>query len=503
MFDNPELYLYGVGATVLIGLVTALLLPRLSSKLRIVALEFVIGVLFIMGVQVPTINAVGADMARSNTVGGYEEFWGGSIVAKSETTECHYDGWECANTHDCDPYLDTETYYDTEYYTDANGKLQSRQVLKTRIVTKHHTCPWATRETDYWLEDSFGQRFDLGSHWLDANPKPFRASFGVPGGLERGAPARWTEADEAFKAGNPLPAHKVNKYPNPLLANQKTVLKNNSGSIDKYLKAGLLPDHTHNINKDPIYDGFMADEMAFIGDFPDQGMWQLALGRLNAEVGAVKQGDVHMVALRASRLDESDAQEYINALVAYSQSPKVYGKRSLAKNTIMVVVAVDDSLSTVVWSRAKTGPPIGNGGMIDSLGHLGGTRFTPEALLGQPHVVMQGHKFKYEPGSGATEKIVLSEFHRICMLTCEPGQDGGFGYLTAEIALTPGQKWGIFGMNLLIAAIIWAFFAWLPWSGRIDGLARWARDLSGRASRRLLRRRMKYAHYNLDTKGWR
>lgn len=472
------------------GAVAAILLSRFSrTGKRITLWEFVICAVLLLVVAVPGIGSAGAAIARENAVGGYQEFWNGSIKNVLSTEEvCERDG-VCRRTYDCDPYEVIETYMDTEYYTttetytDSQGRIQtrtvqqSRQVQKTRTVTKYHSCPYATREYDYWLEDTFDRRIDIATAVFAADAREWRPGSGLPDVL-RGVPGKWAAAKRNLDAGDPDGVTIMKPYVNYLLASQTSNLKAWSDSIDRYKQKGLMPQHTAHLTDDPLIDGYHADKVIFAGmrrpPAEEYRQWQDAVGRVNAELGEDLQGDLHVVAVPASKVDDPD--DYANAVLANSQSREL-GKLGLAKNTILLVVGVDNKKKTVAWARGMTGVDEGNGEMISALStQLPHTNFTPRTLIGWPKAKVGAKNITFTDGDGAVERIITRDypFERPCMEHCDdPGDHGsGYVYLAPSAYISDGAQFAIGAVLFLAGMLIFAIagmchFANLwPWCKR-------------------------------------
>lgn len=436
--------LFAILATLAGGGIATYLLARSGSEYRITAPEFIGCSVLLVAILLPSIGWIGGKIAQSSSVGGYIEFWNGSITAaKSSERTCERDG-DCVREYDCDPYTELETYIDTETYIDANGKTQTRSVTKTRLVTKYHSCPYATKEYSYWLEDSLGDRHDIAMNVFAADPTPFRRDKGLPSNVSRGVPERWTTTRDNLAAGDADPVTKTMEYTNYLLASQDSLLKAYSDKVDEYREAGLLPLHTVDLLDSPVYDGYRADKVVFVGDSgtkTDRDEWQQALSRLNSYLGSELQGDLHVLVAPASAIDNPD--DYTNALLAYWQSREL-GKHGLAKNAIMLVVGVSDDASEVEWSRAKTGIPVGNGEMLAALStQLDDMPFEARSLIGWPKARPDGDDLSFTPSEGRVEQIVTRDypFKRPCMDCKDKGDEGdGFVYLKSSAYISTGAQ---------------------------------------------------------------
>lgn len=433
--------------------------------------EFIFGGALCVLVVLLTLG-IGSRLAVENKIGGYQEFWNGSIVAaQSERIPCDRDG-RCVNEYRCDPYTVMETRYRQVYAgTDSKGNAQYRSEPYQVPVTHYHSCPYATEEFSYWLNDSFGETHEIASGVFSASPVEWRAGSGIPGEVFRGVPPQWQYARDQIEAGTPPPATKVNSYVNYILASTDSLLKQYSADIKTYRKDGLLPPHTAEVpNGDPLQGGWTARKFQAVGGLKaDQNTWNDTLGRLNAALGSDRQGDMHVVALPASRIQNPDA--YINALLAYWQGPD-FGKWSLAKNGIVVVVGVNQDGTSVEWVRAKTGMPVGNGEMISALNSIKGVPFEPATLIGAPKATWKRDELSFRLTDGEIERIVLDEhpFKRACMSCEDPGEAGGYVYLKAEVTVSTAAKIGMFFIAFLLSSGVWAVLYFYPLGTRIKQL---------------------------------
>lgn len=481
------------------GAVAAFLLRRFDrNNLRITGLEYGICAALLITGFAPGVSWAGTQIAQSSAVGGYQEFWNGSITgALSRDIACSRDG-SCVHTYQCDPYQVLEHYtvqvpYQTTETTTVNGKTTTRPVTKyrsedrTRWVTKYHSCPYATHEYSYWLTDSFGSTHDIASHIFADNATEWRGGHGLPN-VPRGIPAEWQAAKASLDAGDAPPATKMNSYVNYLLASQDSILSAYSKSIDKYREDGLLPYHTAHLTSDPIYGGYKADKMVFAGVDSKQvasyDEWQQALGRLNSYLGSELQGDLHILAVPASRI--SDPDDYTSALLAYWQSRQL-DKLGLAKNTIMLVIGISDDGRSVAWSRAKTGIPEGNGEMLSALStNLKNTPFIPKTLVGWPEARSNGDNLAFTPSTGVIEQIVMRDypFKRPCMDCKDKGDSGsGYVYLKSNAYISTGSQLGIAAVVFFLGMLAFFLAAWFDFTRIGPSIRSGVRNLRNRRKR--------------------
>lgn len=461
-------WLFVTGTTVALGVVAQRLAPTFgyqrgpysryeSYGYSISRTEFVLCLLVIGIVVAPLTSYIGDKMSIAQQIEGFHEFWNGSVTdAGVSVTQCTEDG-PCAHEFDCHPYEDG--YYET--YTDANGDTQSRYVSRT----SYRDCPYVTVEYTYWITTNIhDEPLIVDGSVLDVNPVVWDPSEGrgIPG-VQRGPSEEWSRTRAALDAGNAPPVTKTNDYSNFVIASQDDTFKEFSTSIDRYRKAKILPSHTVGVpeNDDPTFGGLKATKFQFVG-LPVQPGWNDALSDLNARLGPVMQGDMHVVAAKASLVDNAD--EYTSALVAYWQS---LGKWGIAKNSINLVLGVSDDGNEIKWARAETGMPLGNEEMETSLKlRLDGTPFTVENVFGDTIATPAANgKLKYTWSENAiVPKTIFKDFpfKRACMQTCDGDGDGdGFVYLGDQVEsnLSFPAYLLMWFICTLIAAGLWAVCA--------------------------------------------
>ncbi|MCA9348259.1 hypothetical protein KC867_02525 [Candidatus Saccharibacteria bacterium] len=340
--------------------------------------ELVVG-LAIVSLLSPLIAWQGKRMAIDNAVEGFHEFWNGSMVAaQSNIIPCERDG-KCKHTYECDPYEVLETYYTTEYYTDSNGESQSREVSHTRWVTEYHDCPYATLEFSYWLVDSFDREHKIWSNTFADVPVEWRSGSGIPSHVSTGEPPVWKQYKQLIQSGKAPGVTMENEYTNYVLASTDSILKPFSSDVERYKKMDLLPPHTENWDS-PMITPWTANKVVFVGKTPtNANRWQTALTNFNAALGTELQGDMHVVVVPSSLID--NPQSYLNAIKAYWQG-KEFGKRALSKNGIIVIIATKQNGSKVDWIKSSTGMPTGNGMMTTALDMIHGVAADPTTLFG-------------------------------------------------------------------------------------------------------------------------
>jgi hypothetical protein len=468
LLSIPSLVALLVALAIGVAAAVGLLLARSEYRISLGEFGVILGVIFV--VSQPAVGAIGMKVARDSAVGGYVEFVNGrmDLVPDPDVTHCERDG-VCNHVYRCDSYKVWEIVrYDTEYYTDSQGKRQSRSVPVYDWVTHWHSCPYATQELTYKAQGNFDYMkkwYTLAHDIFGPNARRYRADVALPRNVSQEVPSQWAFARQQLEAGFPISVTTTNTYKNYLLAVQDNVLKEHSGDIEKYRQAGLLVPHTQNLKK-AIFDGWKAKKFTFVGckgvqNLSNDADWQDALGRLNARFGMELQGDLHVLAVEASCVDNPDT--YTQALIAYWQS-REFGKYGLSKNGVALVVGVDDAHSKVVWARGKTGVPIGNDEMLSAFSLLlPDKEFGPRTLLGWPGL-RQDDKggMNYRASGGAVEDIILNQyrFERPCM-DCKDKKDKGtpLTYLKSSAFISTKAKFWIGSFRDLFALVFFAIAA--------------------------------------------
>ena len=173
---------------------------------------------------------------------------------------------------------------------------------------------------------------------------------------------------------------KLAPYQNLLLASDKTLLDQYSDDIQSYTAKGLIPAPTQNLS-DPIFNQYDADKFSAVDLKANAASWNKYLQRLNGYFGMQLQGDVHMLAINASKVANPD--DYAQSVFAYWKSTVAFGKYAFPKNGVGIVVGIQDG--KVAWARATGGLPVGNEALwTDIENNLVGVQFTPDDLIGIP-----------------------------------------------------------------------------------------------------------------------
>lgn len=180
------------------------------------------------------------------------------------------------------------------------------------------------------------------------------------------------------------------------------------------------------------------------------------LGRLNGIFGEERQGDLHLVFVPGNT-----STDYLNAVHAYWLDKSYHGKNTIAKNTITVVVAVDNG-NKVAWAGGFTGVPHGNESLLQSLTNLRDKPIDAD-FIGSPMVDLTNNETRYT--NGLIERLMLSEtagFNRVSMSEDEQGE-GGFKYLSGEVDVEiSGMTYFVtaLGTVLVLAGINFAAYAY-------------------------------------------
>jgi hypothetical protein len=462
---------------------------------------------FVLGVITPIVMLlviqIGSSMAK-NEVLTYEEMRAGVEVSASEHVTHCIDGHRgssdsagrsnCENAFTTSSYTDTYTYdrsYDcSTYTTDSKGNSVREPKTCHEDVQAHIYHPYATVEHSYSLKDSFGRKYDFPGVYLDENPVP-ASSRAIPMNIKRGPPADWADAKAHLDTKNPRSVKKMFPYDNIILAVKDPGTVTFSVDVPGYLKAGLLPDHTANILKNPVYGKSrpVTKQVMFVGlKVANEDVWQDTSMQYNAALGLTKQGDLHVVVVNSQSVPAAQSVSYLNALKAYWLGSH-FGKRALAKNGVILVLGSDGA--QIQWAQASTGMPFGNELMLATLrDELAGQPLDPHVLFGSPHTVVtpatkKGEKDKVtltlSQPRGILERIMFEEvpFKRSCMEHCEKGEVG-FGNLIRKIQPSfEAKAWMVF-FTWLATLFIWIGVAF---TSAIDNLTR---SIGNRARRILV-----------------
>jgi hypothetical protein len=413
---------------------------------------------------------VARSATQVQTVGGFEQTINGNLESATVTENACTENGPCIHEdHYCDPKEHME------YTKDSKGNITG-----VRTWTTYSDCPFMTKEYTFIVTDTFGNEYIIASHWFAAKPELWRGGVGVDrsgaDSVSRGIPPEWQKLKDQIDAGDAPPVTVPNTYDNIVLGSKYT---EHSDDIPVLQQNNLLPAYTRDLEGNPFYDRYKADKAVFVGmNPPNNAVWQDQLMRFNADLGMTKQGDLHIVAVRAAALTALGLapEDYIRALKAHWSND--FGKKSLPKNAIIVALGVDNSGTTVQWARAQTGMPVGNNEMLDAIAYrANGIPFQPDALLGQTkaRIVAQPPNGKlmptYTAGGGLLSRIIMTDqpFKRSCMRCTDESEKGQQGFVDLEDLIDASTG------NIIWAIIILTLIAMLLLAGCIGSYGYFSR----------------------------
>lgn len=471
-----------------IGLIAKYVLQAANRKgifyesKQITWFEYGIAMAVLTAIVVPSVLLVGKSLSQDQKLRYYEMYNGVEVAAIVEPTECYaghagesYGAGQsnCSYTYVSGSYSWEEEYPSTTCTSDSKG---STSCTTTMVCCHYYSAniysPYATTEYTYSVTNSFGQIYTYQGAYLEKNPKPY-GNQPIPGNIPRGAPTDWIEAKQHIDNRDPRSVTDVFEYDNYILASQDEKLAPFSQDVEKYRRQNLLPDHTVNILENPIYGDSrkQARKLSFVHvKVPDEQAWQESLMRFNAALGSKLQGDLHVVIIDSSLVDNPNS--YLKALRAYWLGGH-FGKHALSKNGIILVIGT--SGGKIDWAKADTGMPYGNNMMLRTMeGNLEATgNLTPDAIFGTPRTTLtpaanEGEKAKVtvvlSTPRSALEDAMFGEatkFKRPCMV-CEDEEDTGqVGYqdLIAQIEPSTSQRVWMVVIVCVFGLIAWGIVA--------------------------------------------
>lgn len=436
------------------GLITKYILDRIQSPYEITWKEYGIVMAIISLLAAPGSAKLGWELAKSNKI-AYHEYWNGwEMKAVARPIKCERDG-SCQHDYDCDPY---EVQVSYSCNCDNKGNCDTCW----RSETHYHSCPYVDVETDYVVETTLGDYLIAGNRFpMDPQNHRWRRSERIPESvIERagvGPHPFWLAAKNRLEKGNPGPVTKRMDYENYIYASERTILKQYSGEIKKYLDASLLPPVQSS-----IHHFFNADKVYFVGFRPkNTGEWQRKLSYFNAALGMELQGDLHLVIVQNDFISKNP-DEYAIALKAYWQNIQRFGKDAFSKNAVAVLIGTENG-EAVSWARAFTGMPMGNEELITTVtSRLKGSRLDLEEIVGNVRGKFSSKGIVGEHGNGVLEDIVFglsdpsTRFGRISMSAKHKNdKGGGFLYLMTEIRPTVKQQALIIFLAFAFCSVGW------------------------------------------------
>lgn len=446
-------------AAALAGVAVKYILEYKKSKSRITWREFGIGTAISLLVAT-LITWAGWSIAKSGKV-NFNEYWNGwEVAAVKEYTKCVRDG-SCWWTYDCDPYI-VMVPYECNCTTSNDGV--NRCDTCYRPETRYHSCPYVDTEYHFYVDTTLG-RYKIATNVFPENPQAhrWRKSEIIPPSVMRradiGEPPFWVAVRGRCESNQPGPVTMRRSYVNYILASERTLMKEHSGDMAEYQRDNLLPSLTRNVR-----DHYHADKVYFVGWAPNDSLaWQKAMEYLNASFGQ-KEGDLHLVIVKNEKI-ASNPERYSLALKAHWQNKQLFGIDALSKNAVVILIGTADE-TTVSWSRAFTGMPLGNEKIIVVMRDgLKGSALKPDVLIGPLISRRNGVSVQYPPDGnyGSIQRILwgvddsATKFKRVSM-SGDDGQ-GGFLYLKNEIQPSAGQVWAIFVVSFLLSCGVWVWAA--------------------------------------------
>lgn len=389
---------------------------KTNGPIEVSKREFIIGSVISIAVLLITGPLVEHMILDNKTT--YYEYYNGYETSAIETPiVCDRDG-NCEHSYSCDPY---EVYHYTKnggYYT-----------------TEYHQCPYVKVEYQYTVNTTL-KDYRIGDQFVK-DRTAWRSGEGVPADLPNGPPQQWLIAKASIDNHRNDGVTEVKPYKNLLLASDRTILDQYSADIANYQKSKLLPPHTVNYS-DSIYNQYMADKFTAIDLKTDTKAWNESLLRLNGYFGMQLQGDVHMVAIDASKVNNPD--NYSQALFAYWKSPQSFGKYAFPKNGIGIAIGVTNN--KVVWARATGGLPVGNEALLlDIQNNLVGVNFTPSTLIGLP---------LQKTGALYSQLWGVHKFNR--------PHEADYAYLASDTYVNGWNRFWIIFVTTILSAGMWIAF---------------------------------------------
>ena len=302
--------------------------------------EYAIGLFLALALIIPGVVKGGAKLAYNNNITFHQNIQGWETDAIWTKTTCEEDG-SCSHCYDCHPYI-VQVPYECGH-TEGTGK-DAHYVSQTcyRPETRYHSCPYVTEEWNFYGVNTLQGQWTIDTGRLPStpehpNPDHWRWSDDeyserVP--TERyandiGIPAFWQQLHDRIAGGDPGPVTIRNDYTNYILASRLTTFQRyaDSGQLDAWKKAGLLPSLTHDIQFPYYLNRVYGAGVAL----QNPNLWQWEAQQFDAAAGDAKlgglQADVDVVVVNANQIKNPD--EYANALVAYWQSPTFDKKRAV------------------------------------------------------------------------------------------------------------------------------------------------------------------------------
>lgn len=481
-----ETVIVAIVAVALVGLAVKWIVVRVDNQAEVSWPEYAAVMVAVVAIVAPSVIFVGEKLSVANIV-RYEQFVNGVETQAVDQVRTCTDGHRGFNGPPTNTNCSHSYASDSYIWTSQTCTTDSKGQISCTTYTHHETVysPYLKREHIYSVEASMGgggspKPYSYGVY-ADSQPELFDNSTPpLPDSVPRGAPADWLEAKRRIEMGDPRPVTMLADYDNYILASKDATLIDYSDRIPEYLKAGLLPDPSHNLLTEPVHGPtkMLADKVAFVDvNVSNTAAWQDSVMRFNAALGMKLQGDLHVVVVNDQSVSLDQATSYVGALKAHWQS-EVYGKRALAKNGVILVLGTDGQ--TITWAEATTGMPFGNQNMSQWVRDwLPGTELEPETIFGRPVTVIapgiatkqftdEDFKVTHSQPLGVFEEIIFEQapFKRASM-SCDGEDCVGFKSWLSKIEPSLAQKTMMVVTISLIAMILWLTVAFTTFVDRL------------------------------------
>lgn len=241
-----SIFLWCSAIAIVLGVVLGALVHFGAISVRIPWWEYLVaGIVMVFALALGT-SWIGYKIAVSNVV-TYNEFWGGfELKAYPVVYQCHesaesegnHDTGGCTNTYHADEFSYQVWVSSQECTTDSKGKQTCRDTSHWETHWQYRDVPYTDTETDWMVDTTLGA-YNLGPHWLPANPSAHRIApqhdgmAGLPD-LPSGVPAKWQEALDRIARGAPGPVTAQRHYPNYILATENNLLLRRNPDISQY-----------------------------------------------------------------------------------------------------------------------------------------------------------------------------------------------------------------------------------------------------------------------------
>lgn len=409
-----------------------------TNHVPITNLEYAWTSLIVALIVVPTITMVSWHISKNNQMTYVEHMNGWETGCRIDRIRCTRDG-PCRWSYKCDPYIVMVSY--------SCGTAKSPRTC-TRPETRYHDCPYAREEWNYVVSTTLGD-FLIDDHRLppDYFRNPWRAGNAAPRSVaERAGVGNhpfWEQVRDRLKADSAGPVTKFHEYENYVLASQVTTLRTEvRADIDEFKKDSLLPPIKREIG-----EFYIVNKVYTVGAVRSPMGFRDAVHRLSSSLGYTRQGDIRIVLVNHPKI-HGNPDRYTNTLKAYWQSREMQGNNhALPKNAVVVVIGTDGK--TIQWSRAFTGMPVGNEGLVAAFNtRLSNRPFDKDTLIG-----FLRHRSGANIGLdtlGAMSYIALQS-----ELAYKREHMDVYSYLKGDIQPTKAAKVWAVVLSVLLGGLLW------------------------------------------------